>query len=84
MISPCDDFEGEAPNLNMLGPALEIDDLRTLRTEHAVISAWRLDEEELAKIQRTGIIYLAVLGQGMPPVALSTDLAGLKELRVDY
>ena len=37
----------------------------------SIISCWKLTKEELAEINRTGRIYLIVIGPGMPPVILS-------------
>lgn len=34
-----------------------------------VISCWKPTQEELAEIQRTGRVWLVVLGRGMPPIA---------------
>jgi hypothetical protein len=34
----------------------------------AVISCWKLTAEELAEINRTGRVWLVVLGETMPPV----------------
>lgn len=36
-----------------------------------VVSCWKLTVEELAEFQRTGRIWLGVLGGTMPPVWLS-------------
>ncbi len=36
-----------------------------------VISCWKLTQEELAEFQRTGRVWLTVMGTTMPPVALS-------------
>lgn len=38
-----------------------------------VITAWEISPEELKKIQETGIIYLSVIGQSIPPVFLTAD-----------
>lgn len=35
-----------------------------------VITCWKLTAEELAEVQRTGRVWLGVLGQTMPPVWL--------------
>lgn len=38
-----------------------------------VVSQWRPTREELAEINRTGRVWLTVLGVTMPPVAISGD-----------
>jgi hypothetical protein len=37
----------------------------------AVISCWKLTQNELEEINRTGRVWLLVMGSTMPPVALS-------------
>jgi hypothetical protein len=43
-------------------------------TQHrpTVISCWKLTKEELEEINRTGRVWLGVLGVTMPPVWLTT------------
>lgn len=36
-----------------------------------IVSCWKLTKEELEEINRTGRVWLMVLSNGMPPVALS-------------
>lgn len=38
-----------------------------------IITAWEISPEELKKLQETGIIYLSVIGNGIPPVFLTAD-----------
>ena len=42
-----------------------------------VISCWRLDEADMAEIQRTGVVWLAVLGATTPPVKLTVHTSDL-------
>lgn len=35
------------------------------------ISCWKVTAEEMAEIQRTGRVWLLVLGHGIPPVAVT-------------
>jgi hypothetical protein len=35
-----------------------------------VISCWKVTEEELAEIQRTGRVWLMIVGHTMPPAAV--------------
>lgn len=46
-------------------------DLPVFRTEEQVISCWQPDRQELAEILRTGRIWLHVVGQEQPLVAVS-------------
>jgi hypothetical protein len=39
----------------------------------AIISCWKLSKEDLEEIQRTGVIWLSITGNGMPPVSLFTE-----------
>jgi len=50
---------------------LIIDDKGT--RAHALVSCWRLSKEDLEEIQRTGVIWLSVIGYGMPPVSLHSQ-----------
>lgn len=46
-------------------------DLPVLQTEEGCnISCWQLTEQELFEVQRTGIVWLMVWGQGHPPVCV--------------
>lgn len=38
-----------------------------------IISCWQLSKEDLEEINRTGKIYLQIVGHGMPPVSLYTE-----------
>lgn len=38
-----------------------------------LISCWQLTKEELEEIQRTGIVWLSITGEGMPPVSLQIN-----------
>jgi len=46
-------------------------DLETWQHEGGIVSCWRLDEEELAEINKTGVVWLQVVGSGTPPVFIS-------------
>lgn len=39
----------------------------------AIISCWKFSKEDLEEIQRTGVIWLSITGNGMPPVSLFTE-----------
>jgi len=34
------------------------------------ISCWKMTTEEIAEVHRTGVVWLRVMGRGMPPVLL--------------
>ena len=46
-------------------------DLEVCKTEREIISCWRLDAEELAEINRTGVVWLSVVSAVTPPVCVS-------------
>lgn len=41
------------------------------RADGCVISCWRFSAEEIAEILRTGVAWLAVMGQTHPPLMVS-------------
>lgn len=49
----------------------ECGDLEVFKADDQIISCWRVSEDELAEINRTGVIWLAVIGQSTPPVKVS-------------
>jgi hypothetical protein len=38
-----------------------------------IISCWKLSKEDLEEINKTGTVWLRIVGQGMPPVTLQTE-----------
>lgn len=36
-----------------------------------IISCWKLTEEELKTVNETGVVWLTIVGNGMPPVSVS-------------
>ncbi len=54
-------WEGEAP----------IDDAGTMQP--SIISCWKLSKEDLDEIQRTGVIWLSITANWMPPVSVFTE-----------
>lgn len=46
-------------------------DLPSYRYDGGVISCWRLDEEELNEIARTGVVWLKIASHTLPPMTLS-------------
>jgi len=45
--------------------------LHVRRGDGCLISCWKLTAEEVAEILRTGVVWLSVLGRGLPPVMIS-------------
>ena len=74
-MEPC--FFDEA-NLTMAPPdGMTEDQVQTIRVQRAevdgmpvVISCFKPTQDELDEIQRTGRVWLTVLGHAMPPVIL--------------
>lgn len=68
------DVLGKPPGMT----ADECEALSVWRGEYAngipvVVSCWKLRKEELEEIVRTGRVWLTVLGQTMPPVAINVQ-----------
>jgi tartrate dehydratase beta subunit/fumarate hydratase class I family protein len=38
-----------------------------------IITKWQLSKEDLEEIQKTGCVYLTVVGQVLPPVSVYTE-----------
>lgn len=49
----------------------EVHTLYTYKGDRQVISCWKVTQEELEEIQKTGRVWLIVMGNDMPPVNLS-------------
>jgi len=39
----------------------------------SIISCWKLSKEDIEEIKRTGVIWLCISSDGMPPVSLFTE-----------
>ena len=67
------DFEGS--NDLMLAPKSmppeECGDLPIFNANNQIISCFRLTDEELEIVKKTGCVWLSVFGQKMPPVMIS-------------
>lgn len=50
---------------------IPIDDKGT--TVPAIISCWRLSKEDMEEIQKTGVVWLSVIGDSLPPVSVFTE-----------
>ncbi len=46
-------------------------DLQSFADGEQIISCWRLTRAEIAEIARTGVVWLSVMGQALPPVLVS-------------
>lgn len=60
---PKDMNDGECSCLSVLRT-------KTMSGIPVVVSCWKLTQEELEEITRTGRVWLTVIGETMPPVAL--------------
>lgn len=43
-------------------------DLQVMKTDKQIVSCWRLSPAEIEHINETGVVFLNIMGQGMPPV----------------
>lgn len=43
-------------------------DLEVFQDAEALVSCWRLTKEELEEVNKTGVVWLRVVGGGTPPV----------------
>lgn len=48
-----------------------IRDLHVFKAEDHTASCWRLTQEELEEVNRTGVVWLRIMGHAMPPVYVS-------------
>lgn len=46
----------------------ECGDLEVFRNGNQIVSCWRLSEDELERVAETGVVWLSIVGAGMPPV----------------
>ena len=46
-------------------------DLEVFQDETQIISCHRLTPEELEEVNRTGVVWLSIIGQGIPPLLVS-------------
>ena len=46
-------------------------DLEARRDQHGVTSCWRLTDEELKRVNETGVVWFWVQGETHPPIAVS-------------
>ena len=46
-----------------------------------IVSCWRLSKEEIEQVNQTGVVWLRIMGNGMPPVYVSGEALVLVEGR---
>ena len=66
-------FEG-ANGIMMRPPDMtheECRDLTVWRDGKQIISCWRLTEDELKTVRQTGVVWLSIRGNTMPPVCVA-------------
>lgn len=66
-------FEGSNDILMAPDGSENCSDLEILRTDNQVISCWRLTEEELARVNKTGVVWFSCYGPTHPPVFISGE-----------
>ena len=49
----------------------EVLDLPTYQGGGLILSKWKLTKPEIEEVMRTGVVWIWVMGQGMPPVSIS-------------
>jgi len=69
------DFKGSNLVLGAPEGVENVSPLPVFRTQAQVISCWKLSVAELAEVNRTGCVYLAVMGHTQPPVYLASEKA---------
>lgn len=53
-------------------------DLPAYKAEDQIISCWELTDKEKEEVQKTGVVWLSVLGQQQPPVWLGVETPFIK------
>jgi len=48
-------------------------DLPAHKADDQIISCWQLSEDDLKRVNETGVIWFSVQGQGQPPIWLGTE-----------
>ena len=67
------------PEANLLlgppqGCETDVNPLPVRRLEGCLVSCWRLTAEELAEVQRTGVVWLSVWGRRTQPPVMVTAI----------
>lgn len=50
-----------------------VEDLVVFINRGNTVTAWELTPEELENVMRTGIVYVSLMGQGMPPMFVGDE-----------
>ena len=61
----------------------DVEDLHVMRNRAGVISCWQLEPEEIEEVQRTGKIYLEILGPTMAPAFVGAESV-MRAFTADY
>ena len=61
----------------------DVSDLHVMRNRASVISCWELEPDELEEIQRTGKLYLSIMGPTMAPAFVGTESV-MRSFTADY
>lgn len=76
-------IEFDGWNCLFRGNGETVSDLHTFKNRGMIVSAWSLTPEELEEVNRTGLVWLGIVGQGMPPVIVGSR-AVVRGLVADY
>ena len=66
-------FEGANDILRAPPGDTDCRDLEMLRLESGIVSCWRLTEDELKRVNETGVVWLHIAGRTHPPVYIAGD-----------
>lgn len=58
---------------NCIASADGCEDLPLTRFVGGYETCWKLSEEELKEVQKTGKIYISILSETIPPMAVTTE-----------
>lgn len=66
-------FRQQNDNLTAPSGSPNVLELPVHRADGLILSKWKLTNPEIEEIGRTGIVWLWVMGERMPPVAIQTN-----------
>lgn len=64
-------FEGSNDLMYGFGDVRDLEIFRVGGDRPMIISAWRFTPEELEVVKETGIVWVQIMGTGMPPIGIS-------------
>lgn len=66
-------FEGANVVFQAPKGATDCVDLQVCMNSEQIISCWRLSKAELEEVAKTGVVWVSIQGQGMPPIYISGE-----------